>query len=232
MFNKLYRTISFVLVLSLIAASLVCVVSAADAKAVLTFKVSDDGYAIVVDCKETAQGVVSIPTNATVNGKSYKVKYIGDNAFDKCKKVTEIYIPEGVTAIGYYSFRNCEKLTDIYMPESLIRCEFDAFYGCDGLTVHCYMSTYQFINLTGTNARITFDVIDAPEIEEGEETEEESLLSDLGIIGRFITALKNLINNLLEHFGANDDDFSIEDLPFDLPFEIPEENDNPFIDLL
>ncbi len=231
MINKTRKILSFVLVISVVLMSLVLSAGAADAKSVLTFKVSDDGYGIVSDCKVAAEGVVSVPAKVTIDEKTYKVKYIGDKAFDKCRKITEIHIPEGVTAIGSYAFRNCEKLKDIYTPESLVRCEIDAFYGCENLTVHCYESTYQFINLTGINANVTFNVIDASEDDETSQDTAEDSLSDLGFIGKFITALKTLINNILEHFGANDDDFSIEDLPFDLPFEIPEENDDSFLDL-
>lgn len=229
--NKAARIISLALIVILTMTCLTCIAQAADAKAVLTFKVSDDGYAIVSDCQESAKGVVSVPTSVEIKNKTYKIKYIGDKAFDKCKSITEIYIPEGVTAIGSYAFRNCSKLTDVYIPESLIRCEFDAFDGCNGLTVHCYMSTYQFINICASNPGISFDIIDPPE-ENGEGEVESDGLDELGFIGKFIKAIKTLIESLLDRFNANDDDFSIEDLPFDLPFDIPEENDNPFIDLL
>jgi len=230
--NKAARIISIVLIIALTISCFGCVAYAADAKAVLTFKVSDDGYAIVSDCLEDAKGVVSIPTSVEIKNKTYKIKYIGDKAFDKCKLVTEIYIPDGVTAIGSYAFRNCSKLTDVYVPESMIRCELDAFDGCSGLVVHCYMSTYQFINLCGTNAGVSFNIIDLPEDNGEGDVPEEDMLDELGFIGRFIKALRALIQKILDLFGANDDDFSIEDLPFDLPFEIPVENNNPFIDLL
>jgi len=226
---KSTRILSFVLVAVLAISCFTIMSQAADAKAVLTFKVSDDGYAVVSDCDESAKGTVSIPTKVTIKNKTYKIKYIGDKAFDKCKLVTKIDIPEGVTAIGSYAFRNCTQLKDVYVPETLIRCEFDAFDGCKGLTVHCFMSTYQYINICSSNAGLTFNIIDPPE-ENGDGEAEDDSLEELGFIGRFIKALRELIQNIIDYFGANDD-FSIEDLPFELPFEIPAEKDNPFIDL-
>lgn len=227
---KATRILSFMLVAVFAISCFTFVSQAADAKAVLTFKVSDDGYAIVSDCQQSAKGTVSIPTKITIKNKTYKIKYIGDKAFDKCKLVTEIYIPEGVTSIGSYAFRNCTQLKDVYIPESLVKCEFDAFDGCKDLVVHCYMSTYEYINICGSNSGITFDIIDPPENSGDGEVEDDGL-EELGFVGRFIKALRDLVQNILDRFGANDEDFSVEDLPFELPFEIPTENDNPFIDL-
>ncbi len=215
--------------LSLMLAMLIAIscfslnVSAADAKAVLEFSLSDDGYAVVTDCDSSAKGVLSVPDKATVDGESYSVRYIGDRAFDKCKYLTEIKIPEGVTAIGSAAFRNCVKLEEVYIPESLIRCEFDAFDGCSEVVVHCYTANYQFIMLCGTYSDIVLDVVDEQEGSDEESTEtDEDNLEDLGFIGNFIMALRNLIENILDYFGVEEeDDFTFEDLPLDLPFELP-----------
>lgn len=230
--NKFKSVFSIILAFMLTVMCFTGTVCAADAKAVLTFKVSEDGYAVVSDCAETAEGVVSIPTSVKIKSKTYQVKYIGDKAFDKCYHITKINIPEGVTAIGNYAFRNCIKLKDVFIPESLVRCEFDAFDGCDKLTVHCYTANYQFISLGGIYVNIDVDVIDEQEnTVDNEETEEDDL-AQYGFIGVFIRALKNLIRNILNYFDVQDDEFSIDDLPFDLPFDIPMENDSIFdIDL-
>lgn len=215
------RIISLFMVILLTFGCFSLSAAAADAKAVLEFGISDDGYAVVKGCSTSAKGVISIPSSVTINGKSYNIRYIGDRAFDKCKAVTEIKIPEGVTAIGSAAFRNCTGLTEVYIPESLIRCELDAFDGCSGVVVHCYTSNYQFIMLYGSYSDIVLDIIDEDNLETEEPETDDDILDDLGIIGRFITALKNLIQNLLDHFNVNlEDDFSIEDLPIELPFDI------------
>lgn len=204
---------------------------AAASEDVLYFTLAEDGYAKVANCNETAQGIISIPAFVEISGRTYQVKYIGDRAFDKCYFITEIIIPDGVTAIGSFAFRDCVSLKDIHVPESLVRCEFDAFNGCIDLTVHCYMSNYQFFTLQGINSSVTFDVIDKIEGPVDGSDEEDSL-SELGFVGVFINAIKNLVQNIMDYFGVNDDDdFSIEDLPFDLPFDIPLEEDNGFLDI-
>lgn len=230
---KFKKLLSLVLAVMLAVIPLTVTAGAADAKAVLDFRVSDDGYATVYECDTSAKGVVSIPDKVTIKSKTYSVKYIGDRAFDKCKGVTEIKIPEGVTVIGSAAFRNCTSLTDVYIPESLIRCEFDAFNGCKDVTVHCYTANYQFITLCGTYADIELDIIDEElNADDGTETEEDSL-EDFGAIGTFIKALREMIQNILDYFGVEDDEeFSIDDLPFDLPFDIPIEDDSILDDLI
>lgn len=231
---KMKKLLSFILAMLLTVGYFSLTASAADAKAVLEFRIADDGYAIVTECDRSAKGVVSVPDKVTVSGKSYFVRYIGDRAFDKCKYVTQIKIPEGVTAIGSAAFRDCTGLKEVYIPESLIRCEFDAFEGCSEVTVHCFTSSYQFMSLCGIYSDVIIDIIDEENIPEEDNSEpEEDNLEDLGFVGRFITALKNLIQNILDYFGAGEeDDFSIEDLPielpFDIPFDIPVEEDSFF----
>lgn len=230
---KFKKPLSLILTFLVLFFSLTVSVGAADAKAVLSFAVSDDGYAVVSECDSSAAGVLSIPTKATVKGKSYSVKYIGDRAFDKCKYLTEIKIPDGVTVIGSAAFRDCTGLEEVHIPESLIRCELDAFDGCSDITVHCYTANYQFIMLCGTYPDIELDIIDEQENAGSDEAEPKDTLEDLGFIGRFINALRNMIQRILDYFGVEDDkDFSIEDLPFDLPFDIPVEDDSILDDLI
>lgn len=202
----------FVISVSCLAVS----VSAADADAVLKYKVSDDGFAVVSDCDASATGAVIIPSKVLIKGKSYNVKYIGDRAFDGCYYITVIKIPEGVTAIRNHAFRDCLSLTDVYIPESLIVCQYDAFDGCASVTVHCYRSNYQFFTVFGMSANIDVDVVDGKENSSTSDIENET--SD-NFIMNFIQALKSMINSIIEYFKS-DYDFDFE-FPFELPFEIP-----------
>ena len=56
---------------------------------------------------------VPIPSTVTYEGKTYRVTRIGDYAFEYCKNLVSVTIPEGVTSIGYYAFADCSSLTTI-----------------------------------------------------------------------------------------------------------------------
>lgn len=218
----LKKGISIILAV-MMAFSFCSVASAADASRVLSFEVSTDGYAVVTDCNVKAKGVVEIPSAVTINENVYKVRYIGDKAFDNCTLITDIKIPEGVTAIRNFAFRNCTSLENVYIPESLAICQFDAFDGCGKMTIHCYEANYQFFSIYSVASDIEVIVID----EDSAEEEDEPVVEEVDFITRFINALKKMIEDIIASFKGDDsDDLSdipfLEDLPFldDLPFDI------------
>ena len=53
--------------------------------------------------------------------------------FDKCKALTQIKIPEGVTAIGSAAFRNCTNLKKVVLPNGLNEIGTNAFLNCTAL---------------------------------------------------------------------------------------------------
>ena len=55
-------------------------------------------------------------------------------AFNECKKITTIEIPEGVTSIGERAFAGCTSLTSMTIPEGVTSIGERAFAGCKGLT--------------------------------------------------------------------------------------------------
>ena len=48
---------------------------------------------------------------------------IGRDAFCGCKKLTDVFLADGVRSIGYHCFAFCEKLSYLYLPESVVRIE-------------------------------------------------------------------------------------------------------------
>ena len=59
---------------------------------------------------------------------------IGDYAFNGCKGLTSVTIPDSVTSIGNEAFCNCAGLTSITIPDSVTSIGDRAFYYCTGLT--------------------------------------------------------------------------------------------------
>jgi len=80
------------------------------------------------------KGDIVIPATVLHDGVAYDVNQIGDHAFDGCKDMTSVSIPNSVTNIGWSSFENCTGLTTINIPNSVTRISSEAFSGCTGLT--------------------------------------------------------------------------------------------------
>lgn len=71
-----------------------------------------------------------------INGhmKTARLKEIGEKAFENCKSLVEVEIPDGVTSIGNYAFADCSGLTSINIPDSVTSIGKGVFYGCSNLT--------------------------------------------------------------------------------------------------
>ncbi len=72
---------------------------------------------------------VTVPQ--VIDGK--KVIDIGNRAFDNCKNLTGISIPDTVKGIGEAAFGDCTKLTSITIPASVVSINYSSFEGCIGL---------------------------------------------------------------------------------------------------
>ena len=59
---------------------------------------------------------------------------IGNNTFQNCTGLTSVTIPNSVTSIGNYTFAGCAGLTSITIPNSVTSIGGGAFSGCTGLT--------------------------------------------------------------------------------------------------
>jgi len=95
----------------------------------LKYEIKDDTVTIT-GCEYGTSGKLVIPAN--IEGKL--VTRIGGVAFDACKNLTSITIPNSVTSIGDYAFTSCSSLTDIAIPDSVTSIGHYAFYDCTSLT--------------------------------------------------------------------------------------------------
>ncbi len=100
------------------------ILSSDDKTVEVTYKsYSDRGYS----------GDVTIPATVSYNGTVYSVTAIGDYAFDGCKSLTSVTIPNSVTTIGFCAFRGCTGLTSVTIGNSVTFIDNQAFDDCTGL---------------------------------------------------------------------------------------------------
>ena len=79
-------------------------------------------------------GAVNIPSSVNHKDNTYCVTTIGNFAFDACRSLTSITIPNTVTTIGNNAFNNCSSLTSLTIPNSVTTIGWLAFYECASLT--------------------------------------------------------------------------------------------------
>lgn len=73
------------------------------------------------------EAVIDMPVNGVVIKDNIVVEYRADSG------VTEVIIPDGVTAIGDYAFRGCTGVTSVVIPYGVMSIGSSAFEGCTGL---------------------------------------------------------------------------------------------------
>lgn len=78
-----------------------------------------------------------IDVDTTLSGK-YVIKdgtkTIADYAFDGCKGLTEIVIPNNLTIIGMRAFNGCVGVTEFIIPDTVTYIGSSAFYNCEKLS--------------------------------------------------------------------------------------------------
>ena len=92
-----------------------------------------DGKEAAID-KKTA-GAIEIPASVEgPDGNSYSVTSIANIAFENCKDLTALTIPNTIKSLGLSAFRGCEGLISFTIPNSVTDIGSNAFEGCIGLT--------------------------------------------------------------------------------------------------
>lgn len=90
---------------------------------------------VYVGVSRAASGSIEILSSvkSTIDGKTYTVTSIGENAFLKCTRLTSVTIPNTITIIDNNSFSECSGLTSIVIPDSVKTIENNAFNSCTNL---------------------------------------------------------------------------------------------------
>ena len=76
---------------------------------------------------------VEIPATITVEGEQCDVTAIGDRAFEGCRNLQSITIPNSVTSIGNYAFQRCYSLTSLTISNGVTSIGDYAFENCGSL---------------------------------------------------------------------------------------------------
>ena len=95
---------------------------------------SEEDATVAVTGYSGNKSTVAIPSHYTIDGKTYTVTSIGNQAFYDYAGLTSVEIPNSVTSIGHQVFFYCSSLTSIEIPNSVTSIGSYAFYGCTGLT--------------------------------------------------------------------------------------------------
>ena len=98
---------------------------------------------IVVNNDEpnTYSGDVVIPESEIINGQSFRVTYIGSEAFYGCINLTSVTLPNNIVNIGFHSFADCPLLNTIDIPAGIRQINSNAFS-------YCYELDYIYIHAT------------------------------------------------------------------------------------
>ena len=86
--------------------------------------------------KPTENNAVShtIPASVVLNGTTYRVTSVADDAFRNMKNLTRVVIGSNVTAVGAKAFSGCSRLKTVTMGKNVTTIGAKAFYKCVSLT--------------------------------------------------------------------------------------------------
>ena len=75
------------------------------------------------------------------------VTAIGEGAFNYCVSLSDISIPDSVTDIGMLAFSQCSGLIGITIPDSVTVVGDGVFYACDHLVTVTVSSTHPYLEM-------------------------------------------------------------------------------------
>ncbi len=87
-----------------------------------TYKITSTGSRTVSFCKGKKDTVsVTIPDTVKIQGKTYKVNAVAENAFKGCKKLKSVTVGKNVTSIGKNAFSGCSGLKKITVKTAKLK---------------------------------------------------------------------------------------------------------------
>lgn len=103
----------------------------------------EGAYTVPEAVKEIAADAFSKCSKLTEIYLPDTLEEIGSSAFLGCRKIETITIPNGVRCLKRSVFSTCQKLTDVFLSAQLVEIDSFAFYGCSkDLTIHAPAGSY------------------------------------------------------------------------------------------
>ncbi len=115
---------------------------------------SEEDKTVEVECHYSSynNSRIDIPSTVEIEGTTYSVIRIADNAFSQCGKLTILTIPKSVTSIGNSAFNGCKSFTSFVVPEGVTSIGNYVFSDCYALQIVILPSTLTEIG-TGNFSR-------------------------------------------------------------------------------
>lgn len=112
----------------------------------LEYSINYDGKTVsVTSVGSVIEKKIVIPSKYN----DFEVVAISEDAFNDCRFITDVTIPNTVTKIGANAFKNCINLTNITIPNSVTSIGWDAFRGCSSIEKINYLGTAdEWANIT------------------------------------------------------------------------------------
>ena len=82
----------------------------------------------------TTEGEIFVPDSVVApDGQHLRICWVARGAFQGCKKLTKIHLPQGLVTIADLSFQGCDSLREVTLSDSLTTIYPQAFWGCFAL---------------------------------------------------------------------------------------------------
>ena len=94
---------------------------------------------------------------------SDNVKYLGDNVFTSCRKLSKVLIGQGLTKIEDGAFASCTSLDNVVLPDTIEEVGRYAFSKCSGLSSISFGQALTFINEKAFQNCISLRKLDFPD---------------------------------------------------------------------
>ena len=109
------------------------VIASGSLKYIVQKSAKKNGTVAVYSAKKKDAKKVAVPKKVKLNGYSFKVTEIYQNAFAKMKKLKEVTVGSNVKKIGKNSFKDCKNLEFVIIEKNVTTIGTRAFAGCTKL---------------------------------------------------------------------------------------------------